>query len=204
MKKDKKIWLCFTHIFIYDTILLCFLCFAPAAFLYAAATTIEYIFSGVLFGVIFSIRLFLVLWDIQFVIFKEDYFVFGNIFKKELYRFNYDNLFVIKRMVLTDNIRFYKRSKELKEFKKTAFYHKHSGITTDEVFFVFDDIKKFNLDLGKYQVLASPMNVHFKKRLIMYYTPELEELLVEIQHSRGKYLDGSSMKNRNKPYWGDK
>ncbi len=65
----------------------------------------------------FFITAFMVLWHLQFIIFKDDYFIFGNVLKKELCRVKYEKMIVVKELVLTNYARFCKLSEEKKRKK---------------------------------------------------------------------------------------
>ncbi len=95
----------------------------------------------------FFITAFMVLWHLQFIIFKDDYFIFGNVFKKELRRVKYEKMIVVKELVLSNYVRFCKLSeeekKEKKEKEKSECFSSRA-ISAEYVLFVFENITKFN------------------------------------------------------------
>lgn len=89
MEKNKKIWI-FAPTMIVTPIVVCSLIQAVFVILWFIAdlktpelsVVIMYFFIYVI--VPFFITAFMVLWHLQFIIFKDDYFIFGNVLKKEL------------------------------------------------------------------------------------------------------------------------
>lgn len=221
MGKNKKIWF-FAPTMIVSPIL--DYCLIEAAFVLLwflsdnktlpLDVMISFIFMFIVIP--FLIMIFMVLWHLQFIIFKDDYFIFGNVLKRELCRVKYEKMIVVKELVLSNYARFCKLSEDEKKKKKQkekSECFSSKAISAEYVLFIFENIKKFNTSFisnpgsffsYNYNVLTGTINLHFKKRIIIFYNRRIEDMFVEIQHSRGKFLDGTDMKLRSKPFIGDR
>ena len=125
-------------------------------------------------------------------------------------------MIVVKELVLSNYARFCKLSEEEKKEKKEkekSDCFSSRAISAEYVLFVFENITKFNTSFiskpgshfrNNFNVLGGTINFHFKKRIIIFYNRKIEDMFVEIQHSRGKFLDGTDMKLRSKPFNGDR
>ena len=115
MKKDKKVWIC-----CFESIATpLFFSLFPFFFLFLWMQGMKvymYAFFISLIGLVFTIFTFL--WNIQFIIFKEDYFIFGNFFKKELCKIKYENMIVLTKRLDTIYFRPFKKIEETDKKKK--------------------------------------------------------------------------------------
>lgn len=171
-----------------------FLIFGHSIFFTLPATNKSYVywlfFTYVLFMIILSI--ISLLWNIQYLIFKEDCFIFGNLFKKELYKVKYDNMIIIERNDFSLYCHYITKKEEPDKKKRKCLNDKQE----DKFLVVYENKKKFNLMCSVGSIFT---NLKFKKQIYIFYTKKIEDKFIEIQKQRGKKLDGSSLDDDNSP-----
>ena len=149
-----------------------------------------YAFFISLIGLVFTIFTFL--WNIQFIIFKEDYFIFGNFFKKELCKIKYENMIVLTKRLDTIYFRPFKKIEETDKKKKEYI----SRFKLEKFLIIYENKDKFNVLKMKVSLC---INFHYKNQIFIFHNKKIEEKLIEIQKQRGKKLDGTKIDDENAP-----